>query len=372
MEPLGISEYVTPFWQCFDRFFNYPFKSENLKFILICVLLLMFIPLPDAKEMVTPFSFIFRIIAWILFPSFIVAYLSAVAIKASDGNTQPPSIGKVWSDGGFLILFKALVVMMFFTLLLAFIGSTLGAGIKVFLTLFGALAIPAVMILLFLEREISAAINPNRIVGLMSAIGWPYMFLWGLVMMLISGPNIISSLPESIIDSLLFPYLALLVNLYFGLVLFYLLGYVVYQYHYELGVALPGEEIEDLRKPLSAQRATILESELLIMEGKYHSAIDLLQKFISQHDADNPKLDQVWLKLYEISLVVCDQSQASKITEDYIHFLLNRQQNFKIIAILRSILRKNPEFKISDFSAPDPIEKFLRNEQEIELLKQLN
>lgn len=371
MEQLGISEYVKPFWQCFDRFFKFPLKSKNLSFILASAFLFILIPFPDAKEMVTPFGFIFRIIVWILFPSFIVAYFSAVAVKGSDGNTDPPSMSKVWNDGGFLIFFKAMIILVLFSMITAFSGQAFGAGVEIILTLLATLAFPASLILLFLDREISTAISPTRIFGLMSAIGWPYMFLWGLVMMLTSGPDIIDALPDSFRQSLIFPTIAFLANLYFGLVLFHLLGYVVYQYHYELGVSLPGEEIEGLIQKRSIQKATILESELLIMEGKYHSAIDLLQKFIDEAPESDPKQEQLWLKLFELSQTVCGNKQSIQITEDYLHYLLTRDQSFKVVAILRSILQKTPQFKFCDFSSPDPIEKFLRDEKEVELLIQL-
>ncbi len=371
MEALGISEYVKPFWQCFDRFFKFPLKTENLVFILVSILLFMFVPVPDAKELVSPLGFVYRIIVWILFPSFVVAYFSAVAVKASDGNPEAPNISEAWTDGGFLVFFKAMIIIVVFSMAKGFSGSFLGAGFELFLTLFATLAIPASLILLFLEREISAAVNPGRIIGLMQAVGWPYLFLWGLVMMLFSGPDVVMSLPESFLKSIIFPTLALLANLYFGLVLFHLLGYVVYQYHYELGVALPREEIEGLRMTRSPQKAAILESELLIMEGKYHSAIHLLKRFIDDIESDDPKQDQVWLKLYELAQTVCKDRESVEIIEDYIHHLLTKDQSFKVVAILRNLLQKTPQFKFCDFSSPDPIEKFLRDEKEVELLIQL-
>ena len=371
MEPLSISEYVKPFWQCFDQFFKFPFKASNLKFIFFTFLFFLIVPLYDAKEYVNPLEAIYSIVMWIIFPSFIVAYMSAVAIKASDGNPAPPEISESWKDGGFLILFKAVVIVLIFRSLLASTLIFMGGAVASILSMLIALAFPATLMLLFLERKISVAIHPGKVVGIIQAIGWPYMFLWGLVMILIAGPETLMSLSGEGIHLKILPTLALLSSLYFGLVLFHLLGYVVYQYHYELGVSLPSEELEGLRKSISPQKAILKESELLVMDGKYHSAIDLLQRFILQNPDQESKQDQLWLKLFEISQIVCKQKQSIEITEDYIHYLLTRNQNFKVVAILRSLLQKTPQFKFCDFSSPDSIEKFLRDEKEVELLIQL-
>ncbi len=371
MEPLGISEYVKPFWQCFNRFFKFPFKAGNLQFVFLSVLILLIIPIPDAKELVTPLGFVFRIVVWLLFASFIVAYLSAVGIKGSDGNLEPPAVSEVWTDGGFLLFFKALIILFGFSTILKFALTLYGGNLFMVVFLLAAVALPATLTILFLEREISNAINPGRIIGLIQAIGWPYMFLCGLVIMLISGPQIVMSLPQKFLDSMIFPGLMLITNLYFGLVLFHMLGYVVFQYHFELGVSLPSEQIEGLRVKKTLQRAAILESELLIMDGKYGSAIQLLQKFISDLSKQDPKQDQVWLKLYDLARSVSKHQDYIDISEDYLQYLLFKQQSFKVVAVLRQMMQKTPQLKFCDFSSPDSLEKFLRDEKEIELLVQL-
>ncbi len=369
MEQLGISDYVKPFWQCFDRFFNFPWQKGNLIFMALALaIFVVFVPVPDAKEMVTPFEFIYRIIIWILYPSFIVAYFSAVAVKASDGSSEPPEIMKVWSNGGFSLLFKALVVISVFSMGLALIKMVIGPTAGLILTFIGAIFFPASIMLLFMEREISAAVNPGRILSVIQSIGWPYAFLWGLVMMLISGPEILYSLPEHIYQSRIYPLLFLMVNIYFGLVLFHMLGYVAFQYHFELGITLPNERIESLNAPRAPQKAVLIESELLIMDGNYESALKLLENFLQKQ----PRHEKVQQKLFNLTMAVTKGDRQLAVAENYLFYLISMEQGFKVVASLRQLMHYHADLNFQHFIRCDELKKFLQKEQEMDLIEKLS
>lgn len=368
MEQLGISAYVKPFWQCFDQFFKFPWQKGNLLFMLLALaIFIIFVPVPNAKEMVTPLQFIYRILIWILYPSFIVAYFSAVAVKASDGSSEPPEIMRVWSEGGFSLLFKALVVISVFSIALGVIKMIIGPTAGFMLTFVGATFFPASIMLLFMEREIGAAVNPGRILSVIQAIGWPYAFLWALVMMLISGPEILYSLPEHIYQSKIYPLLFLMVNIYFGLVLFHMLGYVVYQYHYELGITLPDEGVESLNMSRTPQKAVLIEAELLIMDGNYESAIKLLENFLKTQ----PNHEKVQQKLFNLAMETTKGDEQLGIAENYLFYLITLNQGFKVVASLRQLINYHPELSFNYFNRRDELEQFLEKEQEEELIKKL-
>ncbi len=369
MEQLGISDYVKPFWQCFDRFFSFPWKKNNLLFLFSALtFFLIFVPLPDPENLVGPLAFIYRLLVWIFYASFIVAYFSAVATKASDGSSEPPEIMKVWKDGGFSLLFKALFIISLFSMALGFLKFAIGPTAGLLLTFVGAIFFPAALMLLFMEREINVAIHPGRIAAVIQAIGWPYVFLWGLVMILISGPEILNSLPAHVFQSNIFPYIFLTVTIYFSLVLFHMLGYVVYQYHFELGVALPHESVESLNKPRTLQKSVIIEAEILIMDGHYESAMKLLEGFLEKY----PTHENVQQKLFATALVTANKKSQLIVIENFLSYLISTKQGFKVTSTLKQFLRIHTDLGFDDFVKGEELKEFLQQEKENMLISQLS
>lgn len=368
MEPLGISQYVKPFWQCFDRFFKFPFLKDNLLFIFITLLFYgIFVPpWHESGQFSVSYAF-YRMVIWALFPSFIVGYFSLVAVKATSGAFSTPKISEVWSAGGFSLLFKSLIIISFFYFSLDLIKFSIGPTAEIILSILGALLFPASLILLFMEKEMTTAINPSRIFGLVNAIGWPYAFLWALVMMLVSSSDILNNLPDNIHSSGLYPYIVIMVNLFFGLILFYLLGYVVYQYHHELGLSISHDNIELLNQPKSERKALMIEAELLIAEGNYQSAAKVLQDALKK----NSNQERLHEKLLNLSLLTLEQSEQLDAVENYLVYLINSQQNFKAIGIIRKFLKHMPDLTIQHFNRTSEIEEFLQSENEMDLLKQI-
>lgn len=368
MEPLGISHYVKPFWQCFDRFFKFPFVKENVLFIFLSVIVFAILvpPWNEAGPYSVGHAF-YRMLIWSIFPGYIVGYFSLVAMKASSGASNPPQISEVWSAGGFSILFKSLLIIAIFYFSLDLVKFAIGPTAGVIFSILGALLFPASLILLFMEKEVSAAINPGRIIGLVNAIGWPYSFLWALVMMLMSSPDMLNELPTHIQQTDVFRYLALLVNLFFGLILFHLLGYVVYQYHHELGLTLPSDQLEDINQPRSHKKAVMIEAELMIADGNYQSALRLLGDFL-KNNSNHPSVQD---KYFELALLTQNRDEKMEVTESYLEYLIQSEQNFKAIAILRKLKKNMPDLSIEYFVKPQELQKFLIAENEMELLNSL-
>ncbi len=368
MEPLGIIEYIKPFWQCFDRFFNFPFKKGNLIFLGLVFILSFLLPGIDEESKVTGFGFIFKLLTWVLFPSFIVAYLSAITIEASEGKDEPPNIASIWKDGGFSLFIKAIMTIWIFAIIFGLVSSFFGAALAGLFLLFGALAFPAVLMLLVMEKEVRSALDFRRIISIIQSIGWPYMFLWGFLMMLISGPDILTDVPEYVWNSGLFVRFVILLHVFFGMVMFHLLGYVAYQYHYELGIDLSGEQMESIKDNKRNVHPVLVESELLIVEGHYHSAKELLEKTLKE----NPQQEMLWRKLFALSELTFAFEETLKVAGDYMKHLSENNQNSKIVQIVRKLIRNKPGLKLTDFKAPEEIKKLLEEQEEIELLIQLS
>src|SRR5690606_21680528 len=90
-------------------------------------------------------------------------------------------------------------------------------------------------------------VNPMSWVSLMLAVGWPYLLLWLCTQLIAAGPVYILGWSASVLPEVaIIPSVTLLVA-YFSLVLYTMLGYVLFEYQHELGYeSAPDDDSDEL------------------------------------------------------------------------------------------------------------------------------
>ncbi|HEY0635626.1 MAG TPA: hypothetical protein VGE00_09595 [Gammaproteobacteria bacterium] len=215
---------VTPFWNRIPKFFGYGLRRTPL----ILAAILMGVSLLIGGFLINALLYIVAI------------KYGAEALKRSmEGDFTPPRLDSKVIHENYALPFKLLFVLLFYIYVLGGVIGSLPLPLSVPLYIAGVLLIPAVIISLVVSEEIGYSLNPFNWWHIASQIGWPYLFMVAFLFF-IDGINstfagfIIEAFPDGLIAPLL-----IAINTYFIAVMFHLLGYVVLQYHQQLGGYTP-------------------------------------------------------------------------------------------------------------------------------------
>ncbi|HIO13310.1 MAG TPA: hypothetical protein EYN13_07145 [Methylococcales bacterium] len=350
LTPMGISESITPFWFKLGHFFAYPFAPPLLIVATAFSLLFAYFFNPDnISLMAIPF--------WLIATGFITKVFFSIMEYTAYGNLDSPNWKKMMStDNGwmFLKLLAMMVILIVVIYKLASVSMILSVGVAVFFFL----AYPAMNIILCMDKSMWSALNPARILYVMSAIGGGYWILFGLIIMFGLSMSFGMSFLAGYIDQSVAVPLSQFFSLYLSFAMYHMFGYVIYQYHFELDFSVhrqnlyknirahgkhTSEVMDDTAKAVKSSGLT--EAEIFIQEGRYEEAEASLIDALKQDDSDN----QVYELLYKLFALQGNISYMVKLCEKHLKKLSeSRSSNLMRIHYLNTLQHQ------ADYCPKDP------------------
>ena len=142
---------------------------------------------------------------------------------------------------------------------------------------FFLLALPASMMVLARERSVLSAVNPIRLLIVMSSIGWPYLLLYFFLVILYGAPGYFFSGQGG--DEPNGPFMAasMFVSGYFSLVMCSMMGYCLFQFQEKLGYVAEVDSESDYSEEEYYLKKALSDSAVLIREGREQKALKVLQ-----------------------------------------------------------------------------------------------
>ena len=268
---------IPPFWFKLNDVWRYPAKPASLMVIGIgAVLSLLVAYLP-----MLGFLRIFLDLAVI---SYVYKYGAEVLLHTARGNTDeaPEHVTVVDENQGWQQIW--LFVGLYALGLVAFFYAPFWLAVVIGLLL--VLGYPAASIMVAIEGSVVSSLNPLRWLDAMLRIGWPY-----LAVVLLSVCFVFSKFYlNDLLTFLWGPFTVLLtsaVSFYFAIMSFYLLGYLVYQFHEALGFELVPmkKELPRSHMKLDPDQAVIDDCEALVVQGKLADAAARFRALISARGA---------------------------------------------------------------------------------------
>ena len=336
MRYMGAATEAVPFWNRLGDFFRYPFHLDPLLVIAICTL----VPL------VLSANIFGLVISLVLFLA-LLKYTYAVINHTAEGHMKPPPLAVAFSGEGFSIAVQQLLV---FILLGAMIGTSgyLGGPVLAFVVMaLVVLALPASIMVLAMERTVGAAVNPLNLMTLISRIGWPYFLLYGYLVLLTLASGAAQEFALQHFDPWISLPLAGFLNSTFTLILFHMLGYLLFQYQEELGFASDLQELEaDGQDPASRNRSNRLDADIDmdLKDGNYDRVEAQLKSALKQ-DPDNPhRLEQ----LYRFLTARGKQDELRRYAPQILAWLADRNDAAAMVELLDAIESVDPSFRFDD------------------------
>ncbi len=327
MSSLGVNS-IPPLWNRISLFFLYPLHFPPLILMLMLVTLNFLV----SKN---PLGFLVQILILVVFTKYSHVVMSSIA----RGKMRPERLRWSMFSEDLEIPFKLLFVVFCYGLFNSLVENHLNESALNLSLLLSSFMFPASIMLLVSSKHFFRAINPLAIAKLIKTVGVSYIilfvFLGLLVTSLLAAYKLLSvSMPVHLLFSAI-----LFALMYFLLVMFCMMGYVLYSFHQSLDymddvVTNDGGIIND-----HADEGNI---DILLQEGKYAEAVNWLAEEIKL----NPNNFSMRERLHRILCSLEDKKNIQLYSADYIVRLLLVGKPSEAIRVYVECHKLIPDFKI--------------------------
>jgi tetratricopeptide (TPR) repeat protein len=347
---LGTGNLVTPFWQRLGQFFIYPAYPGPLLFVVILTAIsyaLANIPIPL-------FSRLSLFIVGIVF----VKYAYVVLEDTAHGHLLPRSITNEVLTEQIILPLKQIALMFALGAVLSTIFDIFGNGVfwvALAITLF---ALPASTMVLAMEHRFFSAFNPILVGSVIQRIGLPYFILVLLLYFLSLASESLLGMLSGVISPSAMIALFFFATMYFTLIMFNMMGYVLYQYHEQLGFTVEVEADTPQDKDAEPMTSPDLRAvEIMLQEGKNAEAAQRLTEII-QDAPGNIDARERMLKLARLN---ADNALHTRQGQDYISYLFHENKLGLATKVYQDCVAFDKQFRPVKPNERVEIAKLLRN-----------
>ena len=330
----AFEDLVEPFWFRIPKFFIYPFNPRPLILMIVLSFLSVLLIFPS----------LLSIFIQIFIAGLFLKYAFSALKNTAKGNLQPPKIDSKTLLEDFSIVFKQLG--MFIIIGYAFYKVTQIAGIIIGLSFLGfaVLSMPAMIIVLVGTNSLLQAINPAMFVVMAWRIGWSYLLMYFFLMLLGAAPAVLGQYIVGYLPVKLHFFLLKLAQNYYTLISYHLMGYVIFQYHEQIGYEVDFEEEELPPEEVPSGDAEsdhlLNRVDMMIKEGKLAEAISLI-KGETLGAITSLGLAERYYNLLKLKEQTPDMLTHGK---EYLDLLAKGNQKAKLIEVYLECLSKDPNF----------------------------
>ncbi len=225
--------------------------------------------------------------------------------------------------------FAIFIVLGFVVGLAQFFGS-LVFGVAL---IFSVLTLPASVMILSITRSFWAGLNPFASIAMMRMIGLPYLGLCAFLFLLSASEEMLQAgLISRLPGWLLLPSLNF-VAMYFTLIMFNMMGYVVYQYHHLLGVQVSSAATANGAKADARANESAEAIGRLIGAGEIDEALDLAYEAQRVAPDDLAALG----RYYKLLALAGREDRLLSHSRRYLSVLLQKKQGDEALEVYRSM-----------------------------------
>jgi hypothetical protein len=338
-DQLEVGNLLDPFWTRMPKFFTYPVQTHPLMIALALSVLAVFF---SASKLVGLFSFIMS-----------TKYAYAILTNTAQGDLKAPQADFEMFNSDVSQVFKqyAIFVVLFFFGSLVFSYTGPIGGIP--FALAAVILLPAMLMLLVSTNSIIVALNPMFVVPIVFRIGWRYLLMFLFLILLPAGPAALLYILPKTIPWGITVFTTTFLQHYYTFISYNLMGYVLLQYHKEIGYGVDYEHFiscstpEDELGPQDPVLARRHQIDVLIKSGRHEMALKLINEDFPEHK-DDIALSGKYLDL----LRVCRKKKAyAQHGPVYLQQLIRKKKATKALKVYRELT--------ADGTIPVPIESSL-------------
>jgi len=317
---------IVPFWERLREISLYPMHMAALTTIValaVSQLVVGYLPL----------RFVFALVVWVALYKYAFECLRASA----NGQLEPPELGfSVDDDLGRKQILLQITFIVFAIVIYALVGRR--AAIIGLVVL--GFAYPAATMSLAMEESLLGALNPVRWLAIATRFGWPYLAVAVLCFVIFVSQGYAQSLVASVLPGFLATFVTAFISDYAIIATFHLMGYLIYQYHDEVGYE-PAPVIAPLRKPSDdPDQALLDEAAHLVRDGAPEQAADQLGAAIRGRGGS----DAVHAQYRKLLALSGRREEQLRHGREWISTLLAQDKDRRAVDVARECLELDPAF----------------------------
>jgi len=327
---LDNSDNITPFWRRLQESFHYPLHFDAL-------LLIIGISVLTAIASFLPFALVFNL----LLTSALFKYSFSCLERTSKGYLQPPDMTDAYGGGFgliFQLIFMVIVVVAVIGVTYTYVGPMIGSLMGVLLVI----SIPAIIINFAITENMMHALNPSSMIKLMTSIGLPYGLILAFIMIMVASVSIISEFIGHDF-SLLSLTLQSIVSNYYMIVIFHIMGYMIYQFHSELDFDTSDNQ-QELKDNKSVLDITLSNIDVALKEGQYETVIQLFNEAIDSY----PQEANLKPQFFELLIATRNAEELNDFASQYYSFLMQSNRNDQVSLAYKKTLKVHPKYNPND------------------------
>ena len=296
---------IEPFWRNLNGVYQYPLTTPGIITLLLVSLI----------SSIAPNSLLLHFFSLIL----LIHYASACLNKTANGVMKPPIIDDLMSTD-ISALFKIYFVI-FLMILITVIVSGVLAELAYLVMIFFIIAFPASIIILSIDEKFSNAINPKLLLTVITTTGASYVLMCLFSLIMFSSIALIEEFILSNHPTFINYFLTEFISSYYIIIIFHLLGYIVYQHHHELNFSASHVEREVI--PRSDNKRQQDHLELLIKAGHFLQAAEKSSIALKNKNATLPE----WNRCFELNLISKKETALIDFLNHYFEKLNESKQD---------------------------------------------
>lgn len=370
LSSLGSANLIKPFWSRLRNFFLYPLHPAPLIVMgILTVIAFLLVQMPgwyfhiDFLFWRIPRNFLFALPFLFVF----LKYAQSVLEETAHGHLKPKPLSAEQLTENGLIVIKLLLILLVFNLIeftALDLFDQIGKHIMEFVLAF---ATPAAIMVLAMEDKLFSALNPATVGSVILRIGTPYIILFILFYLLQIARDTMIVLLAGKVDPSLGATIFVFVSMYFYLIMFNMMGYLLYQHHEELGFSIDVEveayEDKKSKAPELEVSPELRAVEILIHEGKTEDAVRQLQGVVRNAPTDLEARERL-LKLLRLT---GDMALHREQGQSYISYLMNDNKLAQAAKVYQACLDYDKTFKPEKANERVELGKFLRHNGQAKL-----
>lgn len=325
---------IVPFWNRLREISLYPLHADAL--LTICVLALCHL------VAYLPFGRFLDLLVWVAMYKYAFECLRASA----NGRLTPPessvsvedSTG--WSQIWLQFLFIAAAIAGFLLL-----GP--GGGIVVLLLL--GLCWPAAVMSLAMDQNLLHALNPATWLAILARLGWPYVAVVLLYFVFFASQLYAQAFAAQILPGFLAIVIISAISHYVIVATFHLMGYLIYQYHEEVGYE-PEQPPAPLRRAAAddPDQETLDQAAQLVREGD----LDGAREHVAQQLRSRGGTEALHAQYRKLLALGGRREEQLRHGREWITLLLSQDKDRRAVDVARECLDLDPAFQPS---SPDEV-----------------
>jgi len=335
---VGAANLIEPFWKRLPKFFKYPLAPAPL--VLTSALAL-------TGTLASGFALIgvlVRVVLWGVLFSYAFCALKTTA----QGELAPPAISAETLTQDFLQVFKQVGIYGLIWFVFVWLVPTMGIVVAMVFLVAAFFLVPAMIILLATTGSLRHAVNPVMFIRLALRIGKGYFLMYFFLFLLGAAPAVVGQFLAEHAPQALSMFIFSLAKGYYTIVSYHLMGYVILQYHQEVGYEIDAENFHDPTAEPAMEAAAdsplLNRVKQLITEGNLDEAIEVIQRRLAGGESLDLPLSERYMALLKI------RRRARALQEycpTHLELLARADRRDEACRLFAQCFRHNPDFTLS-------------------------